>query len=206
MKKFVKNSIISTKFFIKDNTLTVIFITLFTVGTLIGSFSLYFSIDKSDSVILLLNQYFSENKSLSIMALFSRNLISAFIYLGIMYISGLCAIGLPFIGIIPVIKGIAIGAIISYQYVYNGLKGFLYTLIIILIPAALLMAVFNLAYIEGMYMSLAVSNGIFNGKPRETKYSLSFMTFTKRFLIFSVGIVIISILEAIVSSVFSSIL
>lgn len=206
MKKFVKNSIISTKFFIKDNTLTVIFITLFTVGTLIGSFSLYFSIDKSDSVILLLNQYFSENKSLSIMALFSRNLISAFIYLGIMYISGLCAIGLPFIGIIPVIKGIAIGTIISYQYVYNGLKGFLYTLIIILIPAALLMAVFNLAYIEGMYMSLAVSNGIFNGKPRETKYSLSFMTFTKRFLIFSVGIVIISILEAIVSSVFSSIL
>ena len=206
MKKFVKNIIISTKFFIKDNTLTVIFITLFTVGTLIGSFSLYFSIDKSDSVILLLNQYFSENKSLSIMALFSRNLISAFIYLGIMYISGLCAIGLPFICIIPVIKGIAIGTIISYQYVYNGLKGFLYTLIIILIPAALLMAVFNLAYIEGMYMSLAVSNGIFNGKPRETKYSLSFMTFTKRFLIFSVGIVIISILEAIVSSVFSSIL
>ena len=206
MKKFVKNSIISTKFFIKDNTLTVIFITLFTVGTLIGSFTLYYSIGKSDSVSLLLKQYFDENSSLSILALFSRNVIASFFYLAVMYIGGLCAIGLPFVAIIPVIKGIAIGTIISYQYVYNGLKGFLYAMIILLIPAALLMAVLNLAYIEGMYMSLTVSNGIFNGKPRESKYNLSFMTFTKRFLIFSVGIVIICIIEAVLSSAFSSIL
>ena len=206
MKKFVKNSIISTKFFIKDNTLTVVFITLFTVGTLIGSFTLYYSIGKTDSVSLLLKQYFDENITLSIIALFSRNVIAAFVYLGIMYIGGLCAIGLPFIAIIPVIKGIAVGTIISYQYVYNGLKGFLYALIIIIIPTALLMTIFTLAYIEGMYMSLTVSNGIFNGKPRESKYNLSFMTFTKRFLIFSVGIVIICIIEAVISSAFSSIL
>ena len=88
MKRFVKNSIISTKFFIKDNTLTVIFITLFTVGTLIGSFTIYFSIGKTDSVSLLLKQYFDENATLSIIALFSRNVIAAFVYLEIMYVGG----------------------------------------------------------------------------------------------------------------------
>lgn len=206
MRKFVKNSIISTKFFLKDNTLSIVFITLFTVGCALGAFSFFFSGDKAQSLFSIIGQYYSENETLSVMALFSRNLISSLIYLGIMYLGGLCAIGLPIIGIIPIVKGLAVGMIISYQYLYSGIKGFLYAFVIVLLPSALLLAVFNMAYVEGIYMSLSVSNGIFNGKPRESKYNLSFMTFTKRYLIFAVATVIISILEAVLSSVFSKVL
>ena len=206
MKGYIKNSIFSTKVFIKDNTLSIIFITLFTIGSLVGTLALNFGKDTSASLIYLLTTYFKENANLSVIALFSRNLISALVYLGVMYIGGLCAIGLPVVGIIPLLKGIALGMIISYQYVYNGIKGFLYALVIILLPQAVLLAILSIAYGEGIYMSLTVSNGIFNGKPRETKYRLSFMTFSKRYLIFAVGIVIVSIIEAVLDFVFSKVL
>lgn len=206
MKSFVKNSIISTRFFIKDNTITILFISLFTLGIVLGSLSLNFMGDNSPTLISILKSYFNENESLSILALFSRNLISGFIYLGAIYIAGLCAIGLPIVAIIPLIKGIAVGVIISYQYIFSGIKGFLYSAAIIIFPAALLVSVLNYAYCEGIFMSLAVSNGIFNGKPRDTKYSASFVTFTKRFLIFSVAVIIISIIEAVLSSLFSKVL
>ena len=206
MKKFVKSSIINTRFFLKDNTITFVFISLFTLATLGGSFALCLTAHSDTVLSLILKQYFSENESLSIIELFSRNVIAAFICLVLMYIGGLCAIGIPIVSIIPIIKGISIGAIISYQYVYNGIKGFLYTVVILLLPQALYMAIFTLAYTEGFYMSLSVSNGIFAGKPRNLKYSVNFLTFTKRFIIFSVCIVFISLLEATVSSLFSSLL
>ena len=206
MKSALKNSIISTKLFIKDNRLTLLYITLFTIGCLAGTLVLNATLARNNAVIELIGTYFSENEKLSVLALFSRNLIGSFFYLGVMYIGGLCAIGLPIICIIPILKGIAVGMIISYQYVYSGIKGFLYCLIIVLVPQALLMAIYTLAYIEGIYMSLNVSNGIFNGKPRENKYSLNFITFSKRFIIFSLGVVLVSVIEAISGSVFSKVL
>ena len=206
MKNFIKNSIISTKVFMKDNRLMVLFITLFTIGCLIGTLAFGLSLLHTEAVTSLLESYFNENSELSIIALFSRNTVSALLYLGAMYVGGLCAIGLPFIAIIPILKGIAIGMIISYQYLYGGIKGFLYCLIILLLPQALLMAVYTLAYMEGIFMSLSVSNGIFNGKPRQMKYSLNFMTFSKRYVIFALAIVAISMLEAIAGSVFSKVL
>lgn len=202
MKKLVKRSIVSTKFFIKDNTIIVVFITLFTLGTAVGSLSLGITGDKSETLIKLLKQFFYENKSLSVINLFSRNLISSFLYLGAMYIAGLCAIGLPIVGITPLIKGISLGMIISYKYIFDGIKGFLYSLLIIILPSALIMSIYNYAYVEGIYMSLAVSNGIFNGKPRKIKYESNFMTFTKRYILFSFGTVLISLLEAVLTSAF----
>ncbi|MBR0414360.1 MAG: hypothetical protein IJI67_04740 [Clostridia bacterium] len=206
MKGFIKNSIISTGLFLKDNRLTILFITLFTIGCLIGTLSLGLTISKTDAIISLISKYFKENSELSIIALFSRNLISSLIYLAVMYVGGLCAIGLPFVGVIPILKGIAVGMIISYQYLYSGIKGFLYCLIIMLLPQALMMAVYTVAYTEGIMMSLSVSNGIFNGKPREMKHHLNFMTFSKRYIIFAFGAVIISMLEAVFGSIFSKVL
>lgn len=206
MKGFVKDSIISTKFFIKDNTLIIVFITLFTVGTAVGALSPGLLGDKSSVIIKLLKSFFSENETLSVMTLFSRNLVSSFIYLGVMYVAGLCAIGLPVIGVIPILKGLSIGVIVAYQYIFNGLKGFLYTLAIIVVPNAVFITLLNYAYAEGIYMSLNVSNGIFNGKPRETKYDCNFMTFTKRFLIFAVASVAVSLFEAAMTSVFSKVI
>ncbi|MBE6817627.1 MAG: hypothetical protein E7517_00510 [Ruminococcaceae bacterium] len=206
MKGFIKNSIISTGLFIKDNRLTIIFITLFTIGCLSGTLVLGLSLGKSETALSLLKSYFQENSELSILALFSRNLVSSLLYLGVMYVGGLCAIGLPFIAIIPILKGIALGMIISYQYLYSGIKGFLYCFIILLLPQALCMAVYTIAYMEGIYMSLSVSNGIFNGKPRQIKYQLNFLTFSKRYVIFALAMVAISMLEAILGSVFSKVL
>lgn len=206
MQRSVKNSFISTRFFIKDNKISIIFITLFTIGVVIGSFSYLAAGDNVNTLISVIDSFFSENSSLSVVQLFSRNLISNFIYLAVLYIGGLCAIGLPAVAIIPLIKGISLGAIISYKYIFNGIKGFLYTLVILLIPSALYLCVLCFAYSEGIYMSLTVSNGIFSEKPRQVKYSTSFSTFTKRFLFFSFGVVVISFIETLLTNLFSKLL
>ena len=206
MQRSVKNSIISTKFFIRDNKISIIFITLFTIGVVIGSLSYLAAGENTNTLIAVIDSFFSENSTLSFLELFSRNFISNSIFLAVLYIGGLCAIGLPFVAIIPIIKGISLGTIISYKYIFNGIKGFLYTLVIILIPSAVFLSILCFAYSEGIYMSLTVSSGIFTSKPRKIKYSTSFTTFTKRFILFSFGILSVSFIETMLFNLFSKLI
>ena len=205
MSGFVSSNFISTKVFIKDNKVMLLYITLFTTGITLGTVSLWIAGEKSNTLVSVIKTYLEENASLSIIGLFSRNIISSLVYIAVIYIGGLCAIGVPFVAIIPLVKGVALGSIISYQYVFSGIHGFLYTLTILVIPNALLLAVMSYAYTEGLYMSLNVSNGIFNGKPRQVKYSLSFITFTKRFIIFSFAVVLITFAESVLCFVFAKV-
>ena len=206
MKGFIKSNFISTKIFVKDNIIHYVFITILTLGIGIGAFSIPAAGEHAKELIELMHHYFNENTTLSFMELFSRNLITNLLFLAVIYLGGLCAIGLPAVGIIPLFKGISLGAIISYKYVFNGLKGFLYVFVMLLLPASLLLAVYSLAYHEGIYMSLNVSNGIFNGKPRQVKYALSFATFSKRFIIFALAVIFISGFETVLFSLFSKLI
>ena len=203
MNKKVRGGVISTKVFFSDNKITLIFITLFTIGLSFGSISLGLFDEKSLVTIKLIEKYFNENSSLSIIELASRNILSSLIYLISIYCCGLCAIGLPIISIIPLIKGISIGMIISYQYIFNGIKGFLYSLNILFIPTAILISILNFAYCEGINMSINVSGSVFNLKNRENKSNITFIKFTKRFIIFAVALILISLIEAVLTGVFS---
>ena len=203
MNKKVRGSVISTKVFLNDNKFTLIFITLFTIGISFGSLSLGLFEEKSLVTIKLIEKYLNENSSLSIIELISRNILSSLIYLLAIYCCGLCAIGLPIIAIIPLIKGISIGMIISYEYIFNGIKGFLYSLNILFLPTAIFVCILNFAYCEGINMSLNVSGSVFNFKGRENKSNITFIKFTKRFIIFAVGIILISLIEGVLTGIFS---
>ena len=203
MNKKVRGGVISTKVFFSDNKITLIFITLFTIGLSFGALSLGLFDEKSLVTIKLIEKYFKENFSLSIIELASRNILSSLIYLIAIYCCGLCAIGLPIISIIPLIKGVSIGMIISYQYIFNGIKGFLYSLNILFVPTAILICILNFAYCEGINMSINVSGSVFNQKNRENKSNITFIKFTKRFIIFAVALILISLIEAVLTAIFS---
>ena len=203
MNKKVRGGVISTKVFFSDNKINLIFITLFTIGLSFGALSLGLFDEKSLVTIKLIEKYFNENLSLSIIELASRNILSSLIYLIAIYCCGLCAIGLPIISIIPLIKGISIGMIVSYQYIFNGIKGFLYSLNILFVPTAILICILNFAYCEGINMSINVSGSVFNQKNRENKSNITFIKFTKRFIIFAVALILISLIEAVLTAVFS---
>lgn len=203
MNKKIRGGVISTKVFFSDNKITLIFITLFTVGVSFGSLSLGIFEEKSLITIKLIEKYFSENSNLSVIELVSRNIISSLIYLVAIYCCGLCAIGLPIIAVVPIVKGISVGMIISYQYIFNGIKGFLYSLNILYLPTALFVCLLNFAYCEGMNMSLNVSSSVFTFRSVENKRNITFIKFTKRFLIFATIIVIMSLIEGVLTAVFS---
>lgn len=201
MNKKVRGGVISTKSFLSDNKITLIFITLFTIGICFGSLSAGLFEEKSLITIKLIEKYFNENSSLSIIELLSRNIVSSLIYLIAIYCCGLSAIGLPIIAIIPLIKGISIGMIISYQYIFNGIKGFLYSLNILFLPTSFFVCILAFAYCEGINMSINVSGSVFNLKSREN--NLSFIKYTKRFIIFAIAVILISLIEAVLTGVFS---
>ena len=203
MSKKVRGGVISAKVFFNDNKNTLIFLTLFTIGISFGSMSLGLFEEKSLVTIKLIEKYFNENYSLSIIELISRITISSLIYLSVIYCCGLCAIGLPIIAIIPLIKGISIGMILSYQYIFNGIKGFLYSLNIIFLPTAILVCILNFAYCEGINMSFNVCASVFNLKGREINRNITFIKFTKRFIIFAVAVIIISLFEGVLTGIFS---
>ena len=203
MNKKVRGGVINTKLFFSDNKITLIFITLFTIGICFGALSPGLFDEKSLTTIALTEKYFNENFTLSIVELASRNIVSSLIYLLIIYFCGLSAIGLPLIALIPLLKGFFVGMIISYQYIFNGIKGFLYSLNILFLPTAFFVCILNFAFSEGLNMSLNVSGSIFNLKRKENKSDLTFIKFTKRFIIFAVAFILLSLIEAVLTAIFS---
>ena len=201
-----KSSLVITNFHFADNKNTFLFITLFTLGMVLGSFSFYFAGSNSKILLSIIQTFTKENRELALMALLSRNLVSNLVFIGFFYVLGLCAIGLPFIAIVPVIKGISLGTLISYAYVFNGIKGFLFALVLIFLPESLLLTLLCFGYSEAICMSLTVSNGIFASKPRELKRTLTFMAFSKRFLLIALGVITVSFLQALLTRVFSELL
>ncbi len=207
MRKTASRRIVSTKIFIEDNKLLFLFITTLTIGIALGSIITFFIGDKNNEAInILINQYIDENKTLSILSMFIRELFSNGVIIAVLYISGLCVIGVPFICSIPFIKGILCGVIFSYEYYNNGLKGFLCVLCTLAIPTALFLCLISYSYKESFLMSINVSNGIYTAKIRNTDYQCSFFTFTKRYIIFIFFTAIISLISGILTSLFSEIL
>ena len=206
MKRHIRSSFVRTSLYIADNKATFLFITLFTLGMVLGSFALYFAGNHSDIIVNSISSFLKENGELSFLSLLSRNMVGNFLYLGFFYVGGLCAIGLPFVALIPMIKGISLGTLVSYEYIFYGIKGFLYALVLIFLTEAILLTMYCFAYSEAIYMSLTVSNGIFASKPKELKHSLSFMSFTKRIVLIAVGVVLVSLAQALLTHFFSALL
>lgn len=120
------------------NRETLIFLLFLTAGIVIGVFT---AKRGNDDIIAQVKNIFDsfysarESQSIIVSSLHSLGVSAAFWIMTLLF--GLCAIGAPFIAVLPTIKGLGIGLVTGYIYSVYGLSGIGYCLLVIF-PGALI--------------------------------------------------------------------
>ncbi|NLL15572.1 MAG: stage II sporulation protein M, partial [Clostridiales bacterium] len=113
----------------KDYYRLVLLISLFIAGMLIGA--LTFKNSGSNISTLLTDMVIkqsAERTSQAAIVTFINSLLVNAAFVGIAFTMGMCCIGTPFIGLLPLIKGLGLGMVAGYFY-NNDVAGILYYLL-----------------------------------------------------------------------------
>lgn len=142
-----------TQFFIENRRILLMTV-LFVVGLTLGAVNIK---DSGSTVFIkfveLFNSCMEVQREQSLLSTFLNSTFKFTIYIVIIYICGLCAIGSPMICAVPLLRGLGVGFISGYLYSTYALKGLGYCLLI-LYPG-LLVSVFAMFMCcnEGIMMS-----------------------------------------------------
>lgn len=117
---------------------------------------------------------------------------------------GLCLIGFPFINIIPLLCGVEIALKLAYYYVNFGVKGVGYSLLIIA-PGAV---GFVTILVFTIKLSNTLSKTIYNltTNKADTIQEVNLKSYLLRFLLYSIIVLAIAALSALITHLLSSII
>ena len=165
-----------------SNKNTIVLVMLFFLGLVLGVFSvknqngfLY------NRVMPLYMNYVKTKKDLSDLSIFFTTLLLNSSVIISSYFIGLCAIGVPFVALIPALSGFYIGSISGYIYQTYMLKGLGYCGIIIFPSAAIIAATIIFASRESMIMSKNMLNLL---SQRHNQQYEDFKSYSIRFAIY----------------------
>ena len=180
----------------------VILLCLFICGLIIGSFS----VKNNDSLLSaqledIIMSAILKKQSITYLNAFFDSLIINLVFLISAFALGLCAIGIPAIALLPLIKGFSMGITGAYIYSNYSVKGVCYCLLI-LFPAQIIMsAVLIIACNEGFYMSADLFSTLNNSISKEKNLIRMYLT---RFGVLFVFTVAASLIDAALTRLFSS--
>lgn len=185
---------------ITSNSQIIVLVLLFTGGLLFGAFSV-----KNENSLLfeklipLYIRYAESKAAMSDITVFfsSMLLYSAVIILA--YFTGLCAVGVPFVALIPVTTGVFTGAVSGYIYGTYMLRGLAYCGIIIFPSAVITVSAIIFASRESMIMSRNMLNLL--SQRHNQKYE-DFRSYSIRFLIYLAVTAAGAVVEALMCHLF----
>lgn len=120
-----------------------------------------------DQVSRMFDSFYSvrENQSIGASVINSLKVSCAFWLINVLF--GLCIIGIPFVTVIPVIRGLGIGLVTSYIYSIYGIKGIGYCFLIIFPGALISFIALIYAVSDSFKMSLyTLSSCVNSGAPK----------------------------------------
>ncbi|HZK21272.1 MAG TPA: stage II sporulation protein M [Oscillospiraceae bacterium] len=140
----------------------VFFLFLF-AGLIIGVICIKYGVKSFvDLAASIFEQARLENSEKGIAGLFFSSLLSSICFLFASFIIGLCAVGIPFLPIIPFIKGLYYGAFGGYMYCTYGVTGIGYCALIIYPAAAIMITALIYGCTESMMMSADICGILLN--------------------------------------------
>ncbi len=141
----------------KINYKPILFFIFFLLGLLTGVICIKYGVD---SLIELASDIFEQSRmedgEKSTFEFFFSDFLSSVCFLLASFIVGLCALGIPFLPVIPFIKGVYLGALGGYMYTQYQISGVGYCALIIYPGAALMLAALIYGCTESMLMSLDI--------------------------------------------------
>ena len=161
---------------LKKNRRILIMMLLFAAGMIIGAVSL----KRADSYLSgafsdMFSVYIRSKSSQSLGMNFINSLAVNAAFMLAVFVFGLCAVGLPLICILPIIRGVGIGILSGYLYSNFALRGLGYCVLVIypgLIPAIFALLLACSAGINSSYeMLLSLSSAKRGGEHKNLLYA-----------------------------------
>lgn len=186
---------------LKKNRRILIMMLLFAAGMIIGAVSLkradsYLSGAFSDMFSVYIRSKGSQSLGMNFinsLALNAAFMLAAFVF-------GLCAVGLPLICILPIIRGVGIGMLSGYLYSNFALRGLGYCVLVIypgLIPAIFALLLACSAGINSSYEMLLSLSSV-----KAQRGEGSIKIYCMRFLIICILIILAAVIDAAASRLF----
>ena len=199
MTKIIRTSANINGFYNKDRFLISIFL-LLGIGLLIGSVAAGSSAADEKSILYQINAHYTQSKSQhSLLQLFGERFISAFTYMLICYVSGLCAIGTPILFLVPIIYGIGEGIILGFIYANNGFNGVLNGVIFHSLQETCLLLLLIVALKKSKKMSRQTLNAL--SPNYSDNNAITFKKYNQFYIVIIIITAIICILDALMFKV-----
>lgn len=169
------------------------------IGVLIGAVAVgtFYHNDNSFIHDICLG-YFEKRATQSIFSCFAGTFLSTLITLLILYLLGLCAVGAPLIYCALVFDSIGKGLIFGFVYLEYGFWSILKALIFLVPQNVCLCILIILASRFSLKMSRQIG-GILSDDRAAYEHQFSKKTYNNRYLIFVLGLFVVSIFDALMS-------
>ncbi len=167
---------------ISSNRQIIILVALFFAGLIFGSFSVKSeSSFVSERLVPFYMNYVRAKSTESSLAVFFSSLLMYSTVIIFAYFIGLCAVGIPFVALIPLCTGVFIGSVSGHIYGTYMLRGLGYCGIIIFPSAVIAISAIIFASKESMLMSRNMLNLL---SQRHNQQYEDFKSYSIRFAIY----------------------
>jgi len=117
---------------------TIILFTLFLCGIILGAFLVKNCGDEIENALsTILKSFFSAKSENGFLSCFSGVLFFLLLFILVVFLFGLCAVGTPLVWLMPVIFGIFCSGYVSLMLINFGVKGLFYFVMVDLFPYAI---------------------------------------------------------------------
>ena len=188
---------------LRDSWRIILLLCMFISGLIIGSFS----IKNNDALMFeqleeIIKSAIIKKESISFLNSFTDTLITNMLFLIVAFALGLCAVGIPAISLIPMIKGFSMGITGAYIYLNYSVKGVCYCLTVLFPAQIIISSILIFACNESFYMSADLFSTLNNRNVLKEKNLIG--KYLTRFALLSVFIIISSLIDASLTKLFSS--
>jgi len=194
-----------TTAYLSENIRFVVLSLILLLGILVGALLIRNSLlTDSFDPLTLVSRYIDARSAGGIVGVYFQSFFSSFIYLVILYFSGLFLFGIVPCMLIPWMRGLGIGVICGYLYSVHGMQGAAFSFLIIL-PCTFLQCVVLLIASKD---ALRFSVGMFKHYTHSTYHPLEndiFKRYTIHFCVMTIFTALIAIPDTLLSHVFINI-
>ncbi len=179
--------------------LTGVFILGTLCGVILNSTS---SQTVSDKLASILKSYMEARNTESFFMGFLHSMLSSFILAVITFFMGLSSFSVPFIVLIPYIRGLGVGMLAGFLYSTYALKGVGYCMLMIIPYTTISVLALILCCRESMRMSIEISR-VFKKNNAKSSLKGDFKLYCARFGAFMVIFILAALVDAFFSSAFA---
>lgn len=187
---------------IVDNYRIIVILIIFALGIIYSLLSYQTAHSGVSPLLSILAKQYEIKADQTFLDCFSNALLNNGIYFLIVFLFGLCAIGLPVVVCVPFVYGMTIGFQVTYLYMTYQTKGIGYAALMVVPMAVLFGLILLFAAEQGLSMSWDILSAIQDGRqPR-----ITIIVYLKRFFIFALSTLAVTALLSLLNTAFAKII